>query len=214
MVPLEHPYQKGWKRHFVVREDIKKSPSAAFYSSLLEKINTVQYHPDKSFKVKKRVKGLRKRGKTWVERKQFLQEFSEWQWSHHRSTLTELEKSHFHLYEKTSKDGKTKCFVYRFNEPWRYILQVKPRIITKVKLMDTLLEQEIQLLDNRIENYHLQPGISKLTGGVYKYKSWQLNTNRGYRNQLYRNALTSFLEECEEKNNNKRDEHFKNKRTK
>ncbi|MNV66586.1 hypothetical protein D3C71_1593440 [compost metagenome] len=83
-------------------------------------------------------------------------------------------------------------------------------------MVDELLEQEIQLLDNYITNHYLQPRMSRLTGGVYKYKSWLENTNRGYRNLLYSNALSSFLEEREEMNNNniKRDEHFKNKRTK
>jgi hypothetical protein len=202
MVPLENPYQKGWKRYFVVRDDIKRSPSAGFFSTLLEKINTVQYHPEKSFKVKKRRRGSRKRSKGPEVRRQFLQEFSEWHWNHHRLKLTELEKAHFHLYEKMSKDGKSKCLVYRFNEPWRYVLQVKPHIITEVKMVDGLLEQEIQLLDNYVTNHYLQPRMSRLTGGVYKYKSWQENTNRGYRNLLYSNALSSFLEEREEINNN------------
>lgn len=202
MVPLDNPYQKGWKRYFVVRDDIKRSPSAGFFSTLLEKINTVQYHPEKSFKVKKRRRGSRKRSKGPEVRRQFLQEFSEWHWNHHSLKLTELEKAHFHLYEKMSKDGKSKCLVYRFNEPWRYVLQVKPHIITEVKMVDGLLEQEIQLLDNYVTNHYLQPRMSRLTGGVYKYKSWQENTNRGYRNLLYSNALSSFLEEREEINNN------------
>ena len=193
MVPLENPYQKGWKRHFVLREDIKRSPSAAFYVQLLEKINTVQYHTEKSFKLKKK----RKRRKAPLERRQFLQDFSEWQWHHHSLKLTEIDKAHFHLYEQISKNGKEKLRRYRFNEPWRYVLQVKPHFITEVKMLDQKLEQEIQLLENRIDHQHLNPRIHKLTGGRNVYQRWRKINNRSDRNLLYKTALTSFLEECE-----------------
>ena len=53
MVPLEQPYQKGWKRFFVLREDVRRCNKAAFYQQLLDKINTVQYSNDKNFKAKK-----------------------------------------------------------------------------------------------------------------------------------------------------------------
>ncbi|RQO67774.1 hypothetical protein DBR43_25005 [Pedobacter sp. KBW06] len=196
MVPLENPYQKGWKRYFVVRDDIKRSPSAGFFSTLLEKINTVQYHPDKSFKIKKRRRGSRKRSKGPEVRRQFLQEFSEWHWNHHSLKLTELEKAHFHLYEKTSKDGKSKCLVYRFNEPWRYVLQVKPHIITEVKMVDGLLEQEIQLLDNYITNHYLKRRMNKLTGRGYCPYGWGEEVKPRYRFQMQNRTLPALLEEC------------------
>ena len=53
LVPLAEPYQKGWKRFFVLREDVQGSNKAGFYESLLEKINTIQYSKDKGFKAKK-----------------------------------------------------------------------------------------------------------------------------------------------------------------
>jgi len=28
IVPLEHPYQRGWKRFFVLRDDMKRGPLA------------------------------------------------------------------------------------------------------------------------------------------------------------------------------------------
>lgn len=193
MVPLENPYQKGWKRHFVLREDIQRSPNAAFYVQLLEKINTVQYHAEKSFKLKKK----RKRRKAPLEKRQFLQEFSEWQWQHHSLKLTELDKAHFHLYEQISKNGKEKLLRYRFNEPWRYVLQVKPHFITAVKMLDQALEQEIKLLGNHVDYHHLQPRMDKLTGGCYRYQKWRKINNRSYRNRLQKDALLSYLEECE-----------------
>lgn len=196
MIPLENPYQKGWKRHFVVREDIKRSPIAGFFTTLLEKINTVQHHPDKSFKVKKRRRGSRKRSKGHEVRRQFLQEFSEWHWNHHGLKLTELEKAHFHLYEKMSKDGKSKCFVYRFNEPWRYVLQVKPHMITEVKMVDGLLEQEIQLLDNYITNHDLKRRMNKLTGRGYNSYGWGEEVKPRYRIPKRNRISSALLQEC------------------
>lgn len=196
MIPLENPYQKGWKRHFTVREDIKRSPSAGFFTTLLEKTNTVQYHPEKSFKAKKRRRGSRKRNKGPKVIRQFLQEFSEWHWNHPGLKLTELEKAHFHLYEKASKDGKQKRFAYRFNEPWRYVLQVKPHIITEVKMVDGLLEQEIRLLDNYVKNHYLRRRMNKLTGRGYCPYGWGQEVKPRYRFQMQNRTLSDLLEEC------------------
>src|SRR4051812_27896029 len=69
-VALEHPYQSGWKRFFVLRPDVKHSPRALFYEELLLKINTFEYHHDKTFKRKKR----RKRWYGYVVKEQRLRE--------------------------------------------------------------------------------------------------------------------------------------------
>lgn len=168
-VPLEIPYQRGWKRHFILREDIKRSAMADFYQELLRNINTSQFNPDKSFKVKRK----RKQGKTTVERKQFLREFPEWQWHNDRyQSLSELEKAHFHLYEKWDKNGRTLKMVYRFNEPWRYVLKVVPNMITHAKLLDSQLEQDLQRLNNFITQQQIEARIYKLTGGAYHYWKW------------------------------------------
>ncbi|MGV3588803.1 MAG: hypothetical protein ACO1OF_17490 [Adhaeribacter sp.] len=41
--PLKPPVQKGFKRFFVLRDDVAWSPRAAFFQEILDKINTVQY---------------------------------------------------------------------------------------------------------------------------------------------------------------------------
>lgn len=169
-IPLEIPYQRGWKRHFVLREDVKRSPMADFYESLLKRINTVQHSADRSFKTRRR----RRRRKAKEEKKQILQEFPEWQWEQERyHGLTALEKAHFHLYEKWDKQRKNIQLYYRFNEPWRYVLKIVPHMITHVKMVDEILESKIQRLDNYICNYHLEPRIAKLKGGAYHYWKWE-----------------------------------------
>jgi hypothetical protein len=199
MIPLEKPYQRGWKRCFALREDVARSSSSAFYEGLLAKINTVQYSPEKSFKVKKRRKGKKVR----VEKRQFLMEFSEWYWNDARLKLTEVERTHFHLYEVSREKGKEKTFRYRFNEPWKYRLQVKPHLITEVKMVDEVLEQEIKFLNNHIEKHHLYPRISKLTGGAYHYWKWA-----GEDKACYLEAEKEALLEIKEAMEFKKEEQF------
>jgi hypothetical protein len=57
LIPLENPYQQGWVRYFVLREDVLRSPNAAFFQDLLTKINTYHYSNIKSFSTKERKKG-------------------------------------------------------------------------------------------------------------------------------------------------------------
>jgi hypothetical protein len=66
--PLVPPVQKGWKRIFVLRQDVARSKHAEFYSGILAKINTVQWSHRKDFMKKKRAFGREK----YVERGQVL----------------------------------------------------------------------------------------------------------------------------------------------
>jgi len=168
-IPLAVPYQRGWKRHFVLRADIKRSTLADFYEGLLKQINTVQHSADRSFKTRKR----RRRRRAKEEQKQLLHEFPEWQWDNERyQRLSPIEKTHFHRYEKWDNNRKNVQLFYRFNEPWRYVLKIVPHLVTHVKMVDEELEGQIQLLDNYIRNHHLEPKIAKLKGGAYLYWKW------------------------------------------
>lgn len=161
LVPLESPYQKGWQRNFVLREDIAKSAEAEFYRKLLEKINTWQFSSEKSFKRKKK----RKRRHVYVENIQTVKEFSEWEWRSPKLELTEKEKVHFYKRERWCNNFKRYKIHYVFNEPWRYILRVRPYMITHTKMVDSDLESEIQLLDNYIVNLDLRNKINRLIHG-------------------------------------------------
>src|ERR1700756_4209181 len=53
-IPLDKPYQKGWKRLWVLKPEIANGNKAAFYQEIVDKLTEVQYHYDKSFKKPKR----------------------------------------------------------------------------------------------------------------------------------------------------------------
>lgn len=161
LIPLENPYQKGWQRCFVLREDVARSSEAEFYRTLLEKINTWQFSSEKSFKRKKK----RKRRNVYIEKIQTVKEFSEWEWKSPKLELTEKEKVHFYKRERWCSNFKRYKIHYVFNEPWRYVLRVSPYMITHTKMVDSDLESEIQLLENYIVNLDLRNKINRLIHG-------------------------------------------------
>ena len=75
LVPLEKPYQKGYVRFFVLREDVRQGKQADFFATLLEKINTYQYADTRKFQKKKKRRGKR----VYIARKQELYTFSQWE---------------------------------------------------------------------------------------------------------------------------------------
>lgn len=101
LIPLAEPYQKGWKRTFILRGDVARSAMGHFYLALLEKINTVDYSRSKSFTQLHK----RKRKKVLQVKPQYLREFCDW--DHPGIKLKDVEKAHFHKEERWSKDRKT-----------------------------------------------------------------------------------------------------------
>ncbi|ETZ21416.1 hypothetical protein N824_28515 [Pedobacter sp. V48] len=169
LVSLEHPYQRGWKRFFVLQEDLKHSPRIAFYETLLAKINTVEYHYDKSFKRKRR----RIKRYEYEVKQQLLREFSTYSWHANNVNLTDDEKACFTCVE--TFDVKARCtdVKYVFTEPWRYRLKVTPHMVTHVKLMDVDIERELSFINNHIDNHNLEPRINLLTRGRgYHWGGW------------------------------------------
>jgi hypothetical protein len=169
LVPLEVPYQRGWKRFFVLRDDIKRSPRAAFFEILLVKINTVEYHYDKSFKRKKR----RKRCYGYEVRQQLLREFYPYSWQANRMNLTDDEKACFIRIETFDVKTRRIDVKYAFTEPWRYVLKVMPHMVTHTQLMDEDIEKELSYIDDHIDNHNLAPRINLLTRGRgYHWNDW------------------------------------------
>jgi hypothetical protein len=181
MIPLEHPYQKGWKRIFVLRKDVRQSEKAAFYQGILDKINTVEYNHDISFKKRKR----RKWRYHYAERPQTLRLIYDNEWRSNKLKLTEAEQACFFRNEEWSASRSKVVITYMFTDSWRFVLAVKPHIIYEAKMVDELLEQELKAIDNRIDSRYLWPKIHRLTNGRrYSYRSAALFEKPKYINKL------------------------------
>jgi hypothetical protein len=186
MIRLEHPYQRGWKRLFVLRDDVRESEKGEFYQTLLEKINTVRYHHDKHFKRKKR-----RRWRYQYEEQQTLHEVSTYEWFHNKLNLTDIEKRCFYPKEECCVSHKTVETKYVFAEAWRFVLVVKTHIVYEVKMVDELLEQELAAIDNYIDNNHLWYKIRRLTNGR-SYDRWGNTDKPRYNNKLKNTPMYAY----------------------
>lgn len=167
-IDLDEPYQKGYERFFILREDVDRSNLADFFEGLLKKINTTQYSDNRKFLKRKR----KDRKKIWVEEKQSLKEICMCDWVSNKLKLTEQEKRYFIRVEKYSAAYKCKVVRYIFIEPWRYVLKTIPHIITHYKPIDTELESKIKQIDNYFDRNFLNNKLYKMKAGNLNKCDW------------------------------------------
>ena len=165
--PLIPPVQRGWKRFFVLREDVARSKQAEFFENILKKINTEDRSYRKDFKVKKRRFGR----KTYVVKDQQL--LKPYEYHFNKLGFTDAEKQLFHpeySYEK-ARGAFIKHFV--FNEPWRFVLRTRPNMIDEKRKVDHELESRLQQMHNYLERNDYRKRLSKIVHGYYKYRHWR-----------------------------------------
>ena len=193
-VPLAEPYQKGWKRFFVLREDIRRSKDADFYQTLLDKINTVQYSRDKAFRMRKR----RMRRYVYTVKTQAVREIELWEWVSPKLKLTEKERTLFFRYERWCSQSKYWKVSYVFTEPWRFVLRIRPHMITEQRMIDANLEAELRRLKNYIERNNLGGKMYKLTRSQRGRRNWHEGVKPQHRHPFINKPLRIILAECKE----------------
>jgi hypothetical protein len=167
LVPLEKPYQKGFVRFFVVRDDVKRSKDGDFFEGILNKINTKMYSETRKFLKKKRKFGRR----IYVIRDQKLVQLSEYQWNDPKLGLTTREKQYFLKREEYNPFRKRYNIYYEFIEPWRFVLRVKPNMITHFKPLRSNLEKEIDELNSYLSQHKIVGLVNKKIHG--KSGNWK-----------------------------------------
>lgn len=170
-IELDPPYQQGWRRTFEMRADVAAGSQADQFAEILKLINTVQFSLRKDFKIKKRYKGK----KVYRAREQSLNCLGEQQWeklvSRHRALFYEI-------WNVDKRTGYRKSYV--FAEPWRYVLKVRPNMITRLVRINPDLESRCRQLDGMISSNHLQPAINRLKG-VSSCWHWKSKSRYGER---------------------------------
>ncbi len=167
--PLNPPIQRGWKRTFVLRDDVAASQYAVFYQRILDRINTSDWSYRKDFLVKKKKRGK----KIHVLKTQYLLQPREYQFK--KMNFSEEEQRQFYeefRYDKW-KRGLVKCYV--FSEPWRFVLRTKPNIIDKTSVKDYVLETRLNEIGSFLEKNNLYPRQCKALSRSYGHRKW-----RGY----------------------------------
>lgn len=89
--PLIPPFQKGWNRSFVLREDVAASKDTEFFQGILNKINTCHWSHQKNFRIKKRRLGR----KYYVVKPQKLRDLSPFEFR--RQAFTDREQTYFDI---------------------------------------------------------------------------------------------------------------------
>lgn len=185
--PLIPPIQRGWKRFFVLRDDVARSKHALFFENILAKINTQDWSHRKDFKKKKKRFGRKK----YEVRPQSLLRPYEWQFQ--KLGFTDAEKQFFHeVWEMDCRRQLVKRYV--FNEPWRFVLRVRPNMIDKVWKTDAVIEKRLQEIDNYLNRNGYENRLSKLLHGQGRY-SWWNGEDARETNVLKNKPLRRILDE-------------------
>ncbi len=194
-IDLIPPVQKGWKRFFVLREDVSKSDDAQFFQQLLDKINTTQYSFRKDFKVQQKQKGR----KVYVEREQPFPVIELYELKELK--LTEKERSYFYFERRYRENWDAWRFVLVFTESWRFVLKVKPHMITRLRIIDPpLIKEEMEIKNHLIKN-NLYSKMQKIVHGYVNYRSdWKGHEKMKYRSLFKTESVSKLLEMELEKN--------------
>lgn len=184
--PLVPPVQKGYKRIFVLREDVRAGRQAAFFAELLRKINTVQYSDTKVFTKKKRRRGRKIR----VPLEQKLRVIPESEWR--QKKFTEAEAVYFAPVTVWDRAREPRT-VYQFREPWRFVLRVVPNLITQIRIKDNLLEQKVKDIDRYLSFNARRYRQDRLLGRPVRYRWREPGERSKYKNPLRNRPLREIL---------------------
>lgn len=166
-IPLDQPYQRGFVRFFVVREDVMRSKDGDFFEGILKKINTYMYSESRRFLKKKRKFGRR----IYVAREQKLKQISTYSWNDPKLGLTPRERQYFLKQEEYCPARKMYVPYYEFTESWRFTLRTRPNMITHYKPVDFELEKEYAELGDYLGQYKIVGIIHKtIYGKSYPWK--------------------------------------------
>jgi hypothetical protein len=191
-ITLEPPVQKGWKRFFVLREDVARSRQADFFDNILKKINTNDWSYRKDFKVKRRRYGR----KTYVVKPQKLMELHESCFN--GLGFSEIEKQFFHIEHRLGKGSTSSSIYYVFNEPWRFALKVRPNIIDKVRERDEVLEARQRQIKNYLERNDYEKKQLKILYGDCRWRKYAADEEYHDWNFFKNKSLQRILDEAEE----------------
>lgn len=192
--PLVPPVQKGWKRFFVLRDDVARSKAATFYEGILVKINTVDYSHRKDFKQKKRAFGKKK----YVVSEQHLRKPCAHDFE--KLAFTEAEKAQFHPEWSCEKGSGKFIKRYVFNEPWRFVLRIRPNVIDKVRRQDPELDRRLHEIDAYLERNGYDKVQDRLLDISFRW--WKYENLPRYNEVDYRRGkpLTEIVNESKEEN--------------
>ncbi|OQP50797.1 hypothetical protein A4H97_02945 [Niastella yeongjuensis] len=189
--PLIPPVQKGWKRFFVLREDVARSKHAEFFENILKKINTYDWSYRKDFRVRKRRYGRNKYG---VKTQALLRPYED---HFQRLNFTDVEKSFFYPALKMDHKGRFERY-FVFSELWRFVLRVRPNMIDKVKRRDEVIEKRLAEIEDYLEWNNYKCRLEKLTQGDCWRRKWRDDFRFSGKNPCKNRPIHLILQDIDE----------------
>lgn len=174
------PYQQGWIRYFVLREDAKNRKDAREMQQVLDKINVHVYCRNDKFEARNW-----KTGK-FEPIQQRLKHLTEQQYD----ALTEKQKSFFvksRWVETVMKKGfKERVFItgYTFRDDFYLVFHIEPNMVAQHWIPNQELESLYGEMSTRMERQNLWAKLNKAM-------HWNTGHNRGWKETIphrYRNS--------------------------
>ena len=192
-IELNPPVTRGWKRYFVLRDDIARSKDAAFFQGILDKVNTTDYCSRRDFKAKQRSRGKKFYSVTTQQLKNSKQ------LDLRKVTFTDKEWSFFEERDVPDWTGKKFYKAFVFTEQWRFVLRIRPNVITTSRVRDEAIEQRLGEIAGHVYRLHLRPSIAKVNGDSYnpRYRKEGEKSKEVYRfkNMSFSQVLDAIKEE-------------------
>jgi hypothetical protein len=159
---LKTPLQRGFKKYFVLRDDISRRDDAVQLQEILGRINHTVYCKDESFKVKKyynRQKEDLKPGLQYVKETDWVK----YKWPDHHKKWFKLQT----IYHKLDHRRMITFKAYVFKYPYMFVTKVEPNMVTHIRKFDAELEGKLQGLRNKFDRDMLWTRLDKLLMGSH-----------------------------------------------
>ncbi len=157
-VELPKPRFNGYKRFYILREDITRRKDAKDIQQILDKISTTAYSKTKDF--------------SYYNIEYKYDKYNIYLNRQHLKSLTQKQFDELNPHQKTffykSWDGKSNCNRYYFFLEWMFVFKIKQHYITHVPMLVPEMESKLSELENKIEKHNLWPRIYKALGGRYR----------------------------------------------
>lgn len=178
IVKLDKPYQKGFKKFFVVRDDITRRHDGNIIAEILKLINSTVYMQDEEF-----VRKHKKRGK--VVKQEIVEPqlhcISPHLWDKLGPSVTNRYKKYCsgltvkHI--PTPYGGYSYTRGYFFLYPWMFVTKVEPHFITHVREVLPAVESRLGEIDNYFDTRRVWRRLGKLQGWRYSYDECEAPTD-------------------------------------
>jgi hypothetical protein len=165
---LKIPEFTGWKKYFILRNDIKNSDKNIQLERILKVINDEVFCKRKDFKIYNRKE---KKYEIFEPKLQYL-EISKFEKFIKEGKLSEEDRKYFQKVKRIiGWYFKREIEVYEFIYQWMFITIKKKHFITEKKILDEILEKEINYIFNKLFNRDML---------AYKYSERSMKSDRDY----------------------------------